>query len=126
MCVPALSSLFRAEPWAAGTARIASTAYCILYKLCTMQVTRNQMRVLLNHKDSPYIRCLGFLHLRYTCPPPDMFGWYETYLDDLEEFTAGADGVSVTYVRRPYSPSVIASRPQWAQCPSRSLLLSLL
>jgi pre-mRNA-splicing factor 38B len=56
-----------------------------------MQVTWNQMRALINHTDSPYIRCLGFLHLRYTAPPGELFDWYETYLDDPEVFTPTAD-----------------------------------
>ena len=63
-----------------------------------MQLTRNQMRTMLNHKDSPYIRCLGFLYLRYTTPPADLFNWYEMYLDDPEVFSPGADKSNEVYV----------------------------
>jgi pre-mRNA-splicing factor 38B len=87
-----------AEPLAAATTRIASTAYCLLFKLCTMQVTRSQMCSMLNHKDSPYIRALGFLFLRYTAPPADLWEWYEPFLDDLQMFTPGADRSRQMYV----------------------------
>ena len=41
-----------------------STAYCILYKLFTLKLTRKQLTGMLNHVDSPYIRGLGFLYIR--------------------------------------------------------------
>jgi pre-mRNA-splicing factor 38B len=56
------------EPWSAGTSRVPSTAFCCIYRMCLMRVTRKQMAWLLNHGDSPYIRAVGFLILRYTCP----------------------------------------------------------
>ena len=80
------------EPWSAGTARVPSTAFCLLFKLATMGVTRNQMVAMLNHADSPYIRGVGFLFLRFTAPPKDLWTWYEPYIDDLEEFSADAAG----------------------------------
>ncbi len=143
-----------AEPWTPGTSRIASTAFCLLFKLCTMPISRNQvcalpewtpaamlafftsplvstclsrylshtpsfyhgfmsmschvpycgltlcaacvadsqMYAMLNHKDSPYIRCLGFLRLRYTEDNNELFDWFETYLDDMESFSPTASG----------------------------------
>ena len=86
------------EPWAAGTSRVASTAFCLLFKLCTMRLTRNQLRSMLNHADSVYIRCLGFLLLRYATPPAELYMWYEPYLDDLEVFSPGADSSVTVYV----------------------------
>jgi pre-mRNA-splicing factor 38B len=56
-------------------------------KSLTMRVTFKQMEVMLKHKDSPYIRCLGFLYLRYYCEPKSLFEYFEPYLDDMEEFT---------------------------------------
>ena len=52
------------EPWATGTQRVPSSAFCLLVKLCTFRVTREQMKVLLTHGDSPHIRAMGFLYLR--------------------------------------------------------------
>ena len=66
-----------------------------------MTITRNQMHAMLNHKDSPYIRCLGFLHLRFTAPPADLYDWFEPHLDDLETFSPGADKSKRMYVPGP-------------------------
>ena len=34
--------------------------------------------------DSPYIRCIGFLYLRYACEPRLLWNWFEPYLYDEE------------------------------------------
>eukprot|EP01121_Diplochlamys_sp_Union-15-3_P021071 TRINITY_DN841_c0_g1_i1.p1 TRINITY_DN841_c0_g1~~TRINITY_DN841_c0_g1_i1.p1 ORF type:complete len:245 (-),score=37.22 TRINITY_DN841_c0_g1_i1:21-755(-) len=43
------------------------------------------MKGLLTHADSPYIRGIGFLYLRLTCPPQKLWDWFHPYLDDEEE-----------------------------------------
>ena len=40
--------------------------------------------VLLNHGDSPHIRLLGFLYLRYATPPAELWAWFAPHLDDEE------------------------------------------
>lgn len=47
-----------------GVGGIISSAFCILYKLFTMRLTRKQVYGLLNHADSPFIRGIGFLYVR--------------------------------------------------------------
>ena len=42
------------------------------------------MTLLLDHRDSPYIRAIGFLYLRYACDPTQIFGWIQPYLYDDE------------------------------------------
>lgn len=75
-----------------GAGGIVSTAYCLLYKLYTLRLTRKQVNGLLNHTDSPYIRALGFMYLRYTQPPADLYDWYEDYFQDEEEIDVKAGG----------------------------------
>lgn len=41
-----------------------SSAYCLLYKLFTLKLTRRQVQAMLDHVDSPYIRGLGFMYIR--------------------------------------------------------------
>lgn len=65
---------------------------CILYKLYTLKLTRKQVIGLQNHADSPYIRGLGFMYIRYTQAPQDLYDWYEEYLDDEEEIDVKAGG----------------------------------
>ncbi|XP_012253533.2 pre-mRNA-splicing factor 38B isoform X2 [Athalia rosae] len=78
-----------------GAGGIVSTAYCLLYKLFTLRLTRKQLNGLINHPDSPYIRALGFMYIRYTQPPADLFSWYDEYLEDAEELDVKAGGGQV-------------------------------
>lgn len=39
-----------------------------------------------------YLVCLGFMYIRYSQPPADLFDWYEEYLQDEEEVDAKAGG----------------------------------
>ncbi|KAH7432715.1 hypothetical protein KP509_07G036200 [Ceratopteris richardii] len=90
------------EPWMTGNCRGPSTAFCLLYKFFTMKLTVKQMHGLLNHGDSPYIRAVGFLYLRYVGDPKTLWGWYEQYVKDDEEFAPGSNGKKTTmgvYVR---------------------------
>ncbi|CAK1548057.1 unnamed protein product [Leptosia nina] len=79
-----------------GAGGIVSTAFCLLYKLYTLRLTRKQVNGLLQHSDSPYIRALGFMYVRYTQPPADLFDWYVDYLDDDEEVDPRAGGGGTT------------------------------
>eukprot|EP00922_Rhytidocystis_sp_ex-Travisia-forbesii_P059355 GHVS01088031.1.p2 GENE.GHVS01088031.1~~GHVS01088031.1.p2 ORF type:complete len:345 (+),score=56.39 GHVS01088031.1:219-1253(+) len=58
-----------AEPYCAGNSRAPSTLFCCIYKFFMMKLTDKQVSQLLDHVDSPYIRCAGFLFLRYVHPP---------------------------------------------------------
>merc|ERR1719490_235934 len=100
------------EPWATGSRKtagrsqtgmcggvrgvsaggIVSSCFCLLYKLYTLKVTKKQVYALIEHVDSPYIRGIGFMFLRYTLPPQLMWDWFEPYLDDEEEIDIKAGG----------------------------------
>jgi len=75
-----------------GAGGIVSSAYCLLYKLYTLKLTKKQVNGLLVHCDSPFIRGLGFMYIRYTQPPTDLLSWFEEYLDDEEEIDPKAGG----------------------------------
>uniref|UniRef100_A0A5B6YGL4 Pre-mRNA-splicing factor 38 n=1 Tax=Davidia involucrata TaxID=16924 RepID=A0A5B6YGL4_DAVIN len=90
------------EPWMTGNCRGPSTAICLLYKFFTMKLTVKQMHGLLKHTDSPYIRAIGFLYLRYAADPKTLWNWFEPYVKDDEEFSPGSSGKMTTmgvYVR---------------------------
>ncbi|THG05980.1 hypothetical protein TEA_000238 [Camellia sinensis var. sinensis] len=72
------------EPWMTGNCRGPSTSFCLLYKFFTMKLTVKQMHGLLKHQDSPYIRCVGFLYLRYAADPKTLWNWFEPYVKDEE------------------------------------------
>ncbi|CAG9773018.1 unnamed protein product [Ceutorhynchus assimilis] len=78
-----------------GAGGIVSTAYCLLYKLFTLKLTKKQLNGLITHCDSPYIRALGFMYIRYVLPPNLLLEWYEDYLEDDEEMDVKAGGGQV-------------------------------
>ncbi|KAG0466231.1 hypothetical protein HPP92_017811 [Vanilla planifolia] len=84
------------EPWMTGNCRGPSTAFCLLYKFFTMKLTVKQVHGLLKHLDSPYIRAIGFLYIRYVADPKTLWGWYEPYIQDEEEFSPGSNGRMTT------------------------------
>ncbi len=61
-----------------------------------MKLSVKQLVGLLSHKDSPYIRGIGFLYLRLVCDPAQLWDWFEPYLDDLEELYPSGDKVTKT------------------------------
>jgi len=76
------------EPFSIGQLRLPSTAFCLLYKFFLMKLTHKQMKGLIEHADSPYIRGIGFLYLRFVVPPKH---WYEFALSDKTKFCPGGD-----------------------------------
>mmetsp|Transcript_16300 Transcript_16300/g.33546 ORF Transcript_16300/g.33546 Transcript_16300/m.33546 type:complete len:400 (+) Transcript_16300:26-1225(+) len=80
------------EPWAPGGNKVPSSCFCILMRLFTMKVSEKQMHAMLNHLDSPYIRCIGFLFLRYATDPAKLWDWYKPYIYDTEEFSPSLSG----------------------------------
>ncbi|KAJ9059128.1 hypothetical protein DSO57_1005631 [Entomophthora muscae] len=73
------------DPFATGS--VPSSAFCLLFRLWELRLSCKQVYTLLDHKDSPYIRAIGFLYLRYVCKPEQLWEWFEPYLEDDEEFT---------------------------------------
>jgi pre-mRNA-splicing factor 38B len=63
-----------------------TSCFTLVFKCFTMKLSATQINTLINHPDSPYIRIVGFLYLRYCCKPEKLWGWYEQYMDDEEEF----------------------------------------
>ncbi|KAI9016396.1 PRP38 family-domain-containing protein [Phycomyces nitens] len=77
------NEVYNLSPFLKGTN--PSTAYCCLYKLWTLRLTVKQVENLIDHSDSPYIRAVGFLYLRYVCVPAQLWDWFQYYLEDEEE-----------------------------------------
>lgn len=83
-----------------------STAFCLLLRLLTLRVTPHQLDLTLKHVDSPYIRCVGFLYLRYVGPPEEIWNWISPYLHDDEPVQVQTGKPETTvgeYVRQLFS-----------------------
>ena len=103
-----------ATPWVPGThkanrnaglqsavrgvsnAGLPGAAYTFLLKLYILKLTRPQIRALMEHTDSPYIRALGFLYLRVAMTDgfKELWSWYAPHLGDPEPFDI--DGTPAT------------------------------
>ncbi|KAL4854361.1 Pre-mRNA splicing factor SR-like 1 [Chlorella vulgaris] len=81
------------EPWMSGNARGPSTAFNLLYRLCQLKPDVRQVRQMLDHRDSPFIRAIGLLYLRYVCDPRQLWEWFRTYLRDEEDFEPSPAGL---------------------------------
>ena len=107
------------EPWMSGNARGASSAFGLLYRLCQLVPTDDEVDAMLRHKDSPYIRAVrvaaldtvslarvlislmlqvGFLYLRYVGEPRGLWAWLRNHVQDREvcRLTSNHLGVSET------------------------------
>jgi pre-mRNA-splicing factor 38B len=80
-----------AEPWAIGMSGIPSTLFCCLYKLMLLKLTESQVKYLLENIDSPFIRCIGFLYVRYLADPKELWNILSPYLSDQQIFYPTTD-----------------------------------
>ncbi|KAI8069056.1 PRP38 family-domain-containing protein [Gilbertella persicaria] len=64
----------------------------------TLKLTIKQIENLIDHVDSPYIRAIGFLYLRYVCAPAQLWDWFQYYLEDEEvvQISSGQNPTKVT------------------------------
>lgn len=79
------------------------------------------MKLLLDHPDSPYIRAIGFLYLRYAGDPKTIWQWIEPYLYDEEPIQIQAsvakqketvgDFVRLLYTNRNYCGTILPRLP---------------
>lgn len=83
-----------------GTGGIISTAFCCLYKLLTLRPTRKQVNTMIKYKDAPFIRAIGFLFIRFTQPPDQLWTWFSKFLSDEEEFCPASVAGSSSSERR--------------------------
>lgn len=86
------------EPWTPGSNGIPSTLFCCLYKFMLMKLTLKQVKLLLEFSGNPYVRCVGFLYIRYCCSPDYLWDWLSKYLLDDEELHPSADPKVVTTI----------------------------
>ncbi|OBZ89862.1 hypothetical protein A0J61_02098 [Choanephora cucurbitarum] len=64
----------------------------------TLRLTIKQIENLIDHVDSPYIRAIGFLYLRYVCAPAQLWDWFQYYLEDDEvvQISSGQNPTKIT------------------------------
>ena len=61
-----------------------------------IQLTTAQVKTLINHQDSVYIKAIGFMYLRHVCDPKQLWGWLKPYVGNNEKFSELDDGSQTT------------------------------
>jgi len=79
------------EPYMANSGTLPSALFCCLYRFLTMGLDGHNLKRLLEHAESPYIRCCGFLYVRFGLPHDQLLFWLSEYLIDDEEFKPTPD-----------------------------------
>jgi hypothetical protein len=104
---------------------VASTAFCCLYKLLTIRLTPQELTKMISHKDSPYIRAIGFLYLRFVCEPKNLWSWVRDYAMDSEELTVEMKGGTAMCAMMQcftglYTPALVCGPQCFAAAPNAS------
>jgi pre-mRNA-splicing factor 38B len=121
------------QPFQTATgSKTPSSAFCLLLRLLTLRMTEHQLKLMLDHEDSPYIRAVAFLYLRYAGPPERVYQWIEPYLYDQEDIqvTVSGGGKAVTmgeFVRQLFSSREYHGTPlpRWPSETERHLQVQL-
>lgn len=74
------------EPYAPHSVQAPSALFVCVYRLFTLGIDGHQLKQLLDNDDSPFVRCAGFLFLRYGVAPDQLWPWLGEYVLDEEDF----------------------------------------
>eukprot|EP00930_Biecheleria_cincta_P045600 TRINITY_DN31430_c0_g1_i1.p1 TRINITY_DN31430_c0_g1~~TRINITY_DN31430_c0_g1_i1.p1 ORF type:complete len:587 (+),score=131.14 TRINITY_DN31430_c0_g1_i1:153-1913(+) len=74
------------EPYAPHSVQAPSALFVCVYRLFTLGIDGRQLKQLLENDDSPFVRCAGFLFLRYGVAPDQLWPWLGEYVLDEEDF----------------------------------------
>lgn len=80
------------EPYTSHSATSPSTILCCVYRLYAIGLEGRQLRRLMESTYSPFIRCAGFLYVRFGLAPEYFWPWLGEYILDEEEFQPTKDG----------------------------------
>ncbi|EER02098.1 hypothetical protein Pmar_PMAR011362, partial [Perkinsus marinus ATCC 50983] len=69
-----------AEPYAPGSHTAPSTMFCCLYRLFVMRINSKVLGQLINYHGAPYVRCAGFLYVRFGLSPRDYWSFLQPHL----------------------------------------------
>lgn len=94
------------EPYMPNSATVPTPLFCCLYRLLTYGLNGHQLRRLLENEQSPYIRCAGFLFIRFGLPPDKLWPWLSEYILD-EELLRPNKGLPVAITVGEYVESLL-------------------
>jgi pre-mRNA-splicing factor 38B len=86
------------ETYKTNISTTTSALFCCIYRLFTMAIDSRQLKRLIDNTDNPYVRCSGFLFIRFGLPSEQLFPWLGEYLLDDEELRPAKDSEWFTTV----------------------------
>lgn len=86
------------EPYLTNSTTLPSAAFCCLYRLLTMGLQSRQLKLLIDSSESPFVRCVGFLFVRFGLDPSQLWTWLGEYVLDDEEFKPSKEAEWVTTI----------------------------
>jgi pre-mRNA-splicing factor 38B len=86
------------EPYMANSSTTPSALFCCLYRLFTMGIAGPQLRRLIDNSDNAYVRCCGFLFIRFGLTPEQLWPWLGEYVLDDEELRPAKDSEWATTI----------------------------
>ena len=82
-----------------SNAGVPASSAMLLFKLYTLQLTKEQVKTLIHHPDSVFIKALGFLYLRHVCSPKELWAWCEPHINARDQLSEQGDEVTTTLGR---------------------------
>mmetsp|Transcript_66775 Transcript_66775/g.118172 ORF Transcript_66775/g.118172 Transcript_66775/m.118172 type:complete len:696 (-) Transcript_66775:80-2167(-) len=79
------------EPYMPNSNTTPSALFACLYRLFTMGIDSRQLRKLMDYADNTYIRCAGFLFVRFGLTPDHLWNWLGEYILDDQELRPSKD-----------------------------------
>mmetsp|Transcript_56627 Transcript_56627/g.175558 ORF Transcript_56627/g.175558 Transcript_56627/m.175558 type:complete len:636 (-) Transcript_56627:242-2149(-) len=86
------------EPYMTNSNTTPSALFCCLYRLFTMGIDKRQLGRLIDNVDNAYVRCIGFLYIRFGLHPDQLWSWLGEYVLDDEELRPQKDSEWVTTI----------------------------
>lgn len=86
------------EPYNQNSSTVPSALFCCLYRTFTMGLDSRRLQRLIDSHESPFVRCCGFLFVRFALDPGQLWSWLGEYVLDEEEFGPSKDADWVTSV----------------------------
>jgi len=86
------------EPYMPDSTTMPTPFLCIVHRLFVIGLNGEQMLQLLESTESPFIRCLGFIYLRFGLHPDRLWSWLGEYVLDDEEFQPSVGVVQSTTI----------------------------
>merc|ERR1712107_529857 len=86
---------------------VPSSLFCSLYRFFTIGISYDELNLLLDHKDWPYIRCCGILYIRFGCAAEKLWDMLGDYCLDDQEFQPSKSDPSFQCTLGEYVESIL-------------------